>query len=106
MSRGRKLRSLHFDASDSCMDATPIGVLDLHGHTVTSAVTKVRDFVATWQRRAPGRFVRIITGKGSRSPHGSVLKPVVGKLLSTELRGLVESSCRDVDEAGYMLKLR
>lgn len=95
-----------FDSSDALLDATPVEALDLHGHSATEAVTLAKGFVSTWQRRAPGAVVHIITGQGRRSVAGAVLKPAIARLLRTELFSLVADWSPDGDDGGYLVKLR
>lgn len=102
----RRRSSPRFDTSDPLLDARPAAVLDLHGHTAAETPALVKGFLANWARRAPGGVVRIITGKGRGSAGGPVLKPKVATLLRGEIRHLVADWAADVDDAGYVVRLR
>ena len=56
-------------------------VLDLHGFSVDDALHELRRFLELY-RSAARRTVRVITGKGRRSPAGPVLRERVDELLS------------------------
>ena len=94
------------DASHALLDARPVEALDLHGYTLAEAVRTAKNFVVTWQRRAPGAVVRIITGKGKGSANGPVLRERVRRLLKSELRGLVAESTLALDEGGFLVRLK
>ncbi len=107
MSRSRRRRaSPRFDPSDSMYDAPVVRELDLHGHTAGDADRFVRIFLETWRGRARGSVVHIITGRGKNSAGGPVLKPLVAALLRRELSHLVAEWCPDLDEGGYLVRLR
>ena len=74
-------------AKEIPIDAT----LDLHGCTAEEAKTLVREFLA--DERAHGScLVRIIVGKGLRSPQGeSVLGPAVRSVLVREQYSFVSA---------------
>jgi len=95
-----------FDVADSLLDARPAAVLDLHGYGATEAVEVVQGFLTSWARRAPGRVVRVVTGKGRGSAGRPVLNPKVAALLRTQLRHVVADWDRDADDAGFVVKLR
>ena len=61
--------------------ATVVAELDLHGETADTGRQKVEWFLERWGKESPGAVVRIITGKGNRSPTGAVLLPMVRDLL-------------------------
>jgi DNA-nicking Smr family endonuclease len=98
-------RQPRFDPSDDLLDTDPAATLDLHGHSVDDATRAVAAFLRTWRSRAPGAVVHVITGKGRNSPQGSALRPLVARLLKTELRGVVREWARDVDEGGFVIRL-
>lgn len=98
-------RHPRFDPSDDLFDTGPAADLDLHGHSVDEAARALTAFLKTWQSRAPGAVVHVITGKGRNSPNGSALKPLVTRLLKTELRSLVREWARDIDEGGFFVRL-
>ena len=87
------------------LDATPVATLDLHGRTVAEATAHVQSFLATWQRRAPGQVVHLITGKGRRSPNGPALLPAIRTWLRNAPRRLVRDWARDIDEGGFLVRL-
>jgi hypothetical protein len=63
-------------------------------------------FLLSSSRRYPGKIVHVITGKGRGSPNGPVLKPLVKRLLQTELSKCVADWALDLDEAGYRVRLK
>ena len=71
--------------------------IDLHGHTAVEAKTALVDFLA-YSQSCGYRCVRIIHGKGNRSPGKTpVLKPKVIKWLSQRDDIAAYSSARQVD---------
>ena len=59
--------------------------IDLHGFTLTEAVNALQDFLAEARQRG-FRCVKIIHGRGLRSPQGPVLKNAVISFLSSRYR--------------------
>lgn len=106
MSGTRRTDQPRFDAHDDLLDARADGTLDLHGYGAIEAPSAVRNFVLGWRRRKPGAVLHIITGKGRGSAHGPVLRGLVKTLLHGELRRMVAESSLDVDEGGYVLRVR
>ena len=96
---------MRFDSHDDLLDATTAATLDLHGQTVAEATAHVRSFLATWQRRAPGAVVHVITGKGRRSPNGPALLPAIRSFLKSAPATLVREWARDMDEGGFLVRL-
>lgn len=80
--------------------------LDLHGFRVDEARPILPTFMETSRRRSPGGLVHIITGKGRNSPAGPVLKRLVGRLLRANQLPHVEAWGRDLDDAGYLIRLK
>jgi DNA-nicking Smr family endonuclease len=95
-----------FDPGDPLFDAPVHAALDLHGSTAEEARGLVRSFVETAGRRAPGAVVHIITGKGRGSPGRPVLRGAVSGLLRGELASRVADWTPDVDEGGFLVRLR
>ena len=74
--------------------------LDLHGLGVAQAVRETEDFLRTAQA-AGARSVRIVYGKGRRSPGGrGVLREVIPRWLDSDGRPLVRSYERRPDSSG------
>ncbi len=92
--------------SDALLDVTPADTLDLHGFTRVEAERAVRALVATWRRRRPGAVVHVITGKGRGSARRPALRPAVRRLLVGPLAGEIADWARDVDEGGFLVKVR
>ncbi len=88
------------------LDATPVATLDLHGDTALEAERRVKDFVATHARISKGKVVRIITGRGGGKGRKPVLPGAVRRALASEIRQSVEEYDRDLDEAGFLVRLR
>jgi DNA-nicking Smr family endonuclease len=91
---------------DALLDARPEATLDLHGFRANEIENAIRNFLSTWQRRAPGRVVHIVTGKGRGSDGGPVLRPAVRRLLELEGKMLASEWSPDVDGGGYLIRLR
>ncbi len=91
---------------DPLQDARPVATLDLHGFTRAEAMPALLNFIATWRRRASGRVVHIVTGKGRGSRGRPVLKPTVRRMLKDELANAVKEWSRDLDDGGYLVLLR
>ena len=109
MARKKKrggVRHPQFGFFGDLLDATPVATLDLHGDTAMEAQRRVRDFILTQSRIARGQVVHIITGRGRGSRGGPVLPGVVRKLLDGEVSRFVQEFDRDLDEAGFLVRLR
>lgn len=88
------------------LDATPAATLDLHGDTALEAERRVRDFVTTHAGISRGRVVHIITGRGLGSRGRAVLPGAVARALnSPDLARFIHEYDRDLDEAGYLVRL-
>jgi len=92
--------------ADPVLDQRPVAVLDLHNYAVSEVEDATCSFILTWQRRASGSVVHIVTGKGRRSPGAPVLKPRVRQILKTQLSAAVKDWARDVDDGGFLVLLR
>jgi DNA-nicking Smr family endonuclease len=100
----RRRRELGFFGD--LLDATPVATLDLHGDTALQAERRVRDFILTQSRIARGQVVHVITGRGLGSPGRPVLPGAVRKVLTGEVAGFVQEFDRDLDEAGFLIRLK
>jgi hypothetical protein len=92
--------------TDPILDQHPVAVLDLHRYPASGVETAVCNFIQTWQKRASGSVVHVVTGKGRRSDGAPVLKPRVRQILETRLQGSVRDWTRDVDDGGFLVLLR
>jgi DNA-nicking Smr family endonuclease len=90
----------------SLFDDTVSAVLDLHGRTASEAREMVRGFLSLSARRWPGSVVHIITGKGRGSAGRPVLRGTVAGMLRGELAPRVTDWARDLDEGGFLVRLR
>jgi DNA-nicking Smr family endonuclease len=95
-----------FEPRDPLLDAKLHATLDLHGRTAAQARELVRGFLASLARRAPGAVVHIVTGKGRGSEGRPVLRGVVAALLKGELAPRVADWSRDVDDGGFLVRVR
>jgi DNA-nicking Smr family endonuclease len=100
------LRAPRFDPLDPLLDAPVHAALDLHGCTAAEARRLVRSFVESAARRAPGAVVHVITGRGKGSPGRPVVRGAVAELLRGELAPRVADWSRDVDEGGFLVRVR
>jgi hypothetical protein len=92
--------------SGDLLDATPVATLDLHGDTALDAERRVRDFIQTQSRIAKGQVVHIITGRGLGSRGRPVLPGAVRKVLKGEASLFIQEFDRDLDDSGFLVKLR
>ena len=90
--------------SGDLLDATPAATLDLHGDTALEAQRRVRDFVATHARISRGKVIHIITGRGRLGK--AVLPDAVRRVLSGESSRFIQEFDKDLDEAGYLVRLK
>ena len=95
-----------FGAPDPLLDATPGAMLDLHGDTALDAERRIGDFIRTQARVRPGQVVHVITGKGRGSAGRPVLPGVVRRVLAGDVARLVADWDKDLDEAGFMIRLK
>lgn len=87
--------------------AVPDGQVDLHGLTRDQAIRRVEMLLDTWERRPGAPVLRIVTGKGTRSPRGeAVLLHVVGERLRRELGGRISEMVRDIGGGGWLVRMR
>ncbi len=66
----------------------------------------MRDFLGSLARRAPGAVVHIVTGKGRGSAGRPVLRGAVAAQLKGELAPRVADWSRDVDDGGFLVRVR
>ena len=62
--------------------------------------------VASAHRKQRGELIHIITGKGRHSPDGAVLKGAVKTLLKGDLAPMIKAFGPDLDEGGYLVRVR
>jgi DNA-nicking Smr family endonuclease len=91
---------------DPILDQRPVAVLDLHNHALSEVESAACGFILTWQKRASGSVVHIVTGKGRRSSGAPVLKPRVRQILKTQLQAAVRDWTKDLDDGGFLVLLR
>ena len=103
---GRRGRHPEFGFSGDLLDATPVATLDLHGDTALEAERRVRDFVATHARISRGQVIHVITGRGGRGGRTPVLPGAVRKALKGEVSRFIDEFDRDLDEAGFLVRLK
>ena len=92
--------------ADPILDSRPVAVLDLHHYAATEVEGATVNFILTWQKRASGSVVHIVTGKGRRSGGAPVLKPRVRQILKTQLQVAVRDWTKDIDDGGFLVLLR
>ena len=110
MSRRKKRRGSpknpEFGFFGDLLDATPVATLDLHGDTGQEAERRVKDFVATQARISRGQVIHIITGRGLGSGGKAVLPGAVRRALNSEIRLFIDEFDRDLDESGFLVRLK
>lgn len=99
-------RRLQHTFSGDLLDAIPEATLDLHGDTAVEAERRVKDFIATHSRVSRGKVIHIITGRGLGSRGRPVLPGAVRRAMDSEISRLVEEWDQDLDEAGFLVRLR
>ena len=104
--KGGGRRHPELGAFGDLLDATPVATLDLHGDTALEAERRVRDFILTQSRIARGQVVHIISGRGLGSAGRPVLPGVARKVLAGEMAPFIQEFDRDLDEAGFLVRLR
>jgi DNA-nicking Smr family endonuclease len=80
--------------------------LDLHGRSADEARAVVRSFVEAAAKRTPGAVLHVVTGKGRGSAGRPVLRGAVAALLRGELAPRVADWSRDVDDGGFLVRVR
>ncbi len=99
-------RHPEFTGGDPLLDAEPDAHLDLHGDDALSGERRVRDFVQTHARVSRGSVVHIITGRGRGSGGRPVLRGRVKTMLAGELERFVQDYQMDLDEGGWLVRLK
>ena len=79
---------------------------DLHHLTAEEAAVQLEFFLVGWSRRRSGAVVRVITGRGNRSPGGPVLRPLVRALLVGRLAPVVEDYVVETGGGAYLIRVR
>ena len=92
--------------ADPILDSRPVAVLDLHHYAASEVEGTTCNFILTWQQRASGAVVHIVTGKGRRSGGAPVLKPCVRQILQTKLQAAIKDWTKDIDDGGFLVLLR
>ncbi len=100
------MRGPRFDPRDPLLDARVHATLDLHGCTADEARRLVVGIVGSTARANPGAVVHVITGKGRRSAGRAALRGAVAGLLKGELATRVADWSRDVDDGGFLVRVR
>ncbi len=79
---------------------------DLHHLTAAEAAAQLEAFLLGWSTRRSGAVVRVITGRGNRSPGGPVLRPLVRDLLTGRLAPVVEDYAVESGGGAYLIRVR
>ena len=80
--------------------------LDLHGLDAARAREAVERLLRGKGGARSGEVVHIVTGRGRGSGGRPVLKPLVGRLLAGELAPFVSEYSKDLNDGGYLVRLR
>jgi DNA-nicking Smr family endonuclease len=94
---GQGLRTLHVEVV--------VDELDLHGFTADAAERRLESFLDTHSVRSPGRVVRIVTGRGTRSAGAPVLLDVVREALAGWLAHRVDDWAVDLGGGAYLVRV-
>jgi hypothetical protein len=95
-----------YGSHDPLLDTVPAATLDLHGDIALDAERRVRDFIRTHARISSGKVIHVITGKGRGSGGRPVLPGVVRRVLAGDVARFVADFDRDLDEAGFLIRLK
>jgi len=104
--KGKGQRPPEFGLLGDLLDVTPTATLDLHGDTALEAERRVKDFVTAHSRISRGRVIHIITGRGLGSRGKTVLPGATRRALTSEISRFVEEFDRDLDDAGFLVRLK
>ncbi len=102
----RRIPKVEPDPIRTLHGSLPEETLDLHGMSAQEAERRVEFFLDRWARSEPGAVLRIITGKGARSPGTPVLRGRVRELLDEELTGVVQEWAVDAGGGGFLVRVR
>lgn len=94
---GQRPRTLHVEIV--------VEELDLHGFTAEAAERRLESFLDTQAVRSPGRVVRVITGRGTRSAGAPVLPDTVREALTGWLAHRVDEWAVDVGGGAYLVRM-
>lgn len=92
---------------DPLFESKPdLPAIDLHGRTLAEAERVVRNRIETLARTHRGALVHIVTGKGRNSIGGAVLQPGIERLLLGPMKVYISRCEPDLDQGGFLLRLR
>lgn len=91
-----------FDPLDGDRD----DIIDLHQLTADQARARVQSELDRVRKAKPGALVHIITGKGKHSNGQPVLKGTIRKLLRSGTLTQVARWDLDLDEGGFLVRLK
>ena len=86
--------------------AVVVETLDLHGHNAEEAERRLEMFLDRHARTSAGEVVRIVTGRGARSPGPPVLQGVVRDAINGWLAYRVAEWAVDVGSGAYLVRVR
>jgi DNA-nicking Smr family endonuclease len=78
---------------------------DLHGLDSHGAEVRLESFLLRWASQ-PGAVIRVITGRGNRSDGSAVLKPLVGKLLTSKFSRYVQRHTLEPGGGSYLVQIK
>ena len=87
-------------------DARIATTLDLHGCDAAMARTMVERLLRGKGGARAGEVAHIVTGRGRGSAGRPVLRPLVARLLRDEWAPLVAEYSKDLNEGGFLVRLR
>ena len=93
------------DHSKRLRHAVPVATLDLHGFKTEQARQRLRGFLERGARQHSGQPILVITGKGSRSPDGPRLRPMVLEELASQDEVVAEWEL-SLDRGSVFVRLR
>jgi DNA-nicking Smr family endonuclease len=88
------------------LDSPIAATLDLHGLDAARARQAVERLLRGKGGARSGQVVHIVTGRGRGSAGQPVLKPLVRRLLAGDFSQFVREFSQDLNEGGYIARLR
>ena len=93
------------DHSARLRHTVPVATLDLHGFKSEQARQRLRGFLQREARNHGGQAIQVITGRGSRSPNGPRLRPMVLEELASQEEVVAEWEL-SLDRGSVFVRLR
>jgi DNA-nicking Smr family endonuclease len=104
---GKRRETRHSDATPRTLHSEiVVDRVDLHGLTTEQAERRLEMFLDRVALSAPGKVVRVVTGRGAGSAGRPVLQEVVRVALTSWLRHRVADWAVDVGGGAYLVRVK